>query len=101
MKRWTLNDLRALEACDEQAALFAATFPNGATVDDVPVALAAGLHVIWLVKAAVSDDVWAAFNRQRATLRAAFERQHAPLWAEYERQFATLLAGALRLVEAA
>ena len=101
MKRWTVDDLRAVGACDDQVALFSAMFPDGATADDLPRAVAAGLDVYWFVRRVVSPDVWAAFNRQRATLRAAFERQHAPLWAEYERQFATLLAGALRLVEAA
>jgi hypothetical protein len=32
MKRWTVDDLRALDACEEQVAMFAATFPDGATL---------------------------------------------------------------------
>ena len=99
MKRWTLNDLRALEACDEQAALFAATFPNGATVDDVPVALAAGLDVYWFVRRVVSPDVWRAYKEAQAPLWRAYEEAEAPLWRAYEEAEAPLLADALRAVE--
>ena len=91
-RRWTAEDLRALHACDEQVALFAQTFPDGATAGDVPAALAAGLHVEWLVRRVVSVGVWAEYDRQCATLWAEYERQRAPLWAEYERQRAPLRA---------
>ena len=70
MKRWTVDDLRALGACEEQVALFAATFPDGATADDVGAAVAAGLDVEWLVETVVSDDVWRAYEEARVPLLA-------------------------------
>ena len=115
MKRWTVDDLRALDACAEQVAMFEKTFPDGATADDVGAAVAAGLNVEWLVLVAVSDDVWAEYNRQRVPLWVEYDRQCAPLWqcvplrdefrrqlaqlrAEFERQCAPLWADALRTI---
>ncbi len=123
MKRWTVDDLRALEACKEQVALFGATFPDGATADDVGAAMAVGLDVEWLVRAVVSDNVWRAYKEARAPLwrayeeakaplsrayeeakaplRRAYEEAKAPLWRAYLEAEAPLLADALRTVEAA
>ena len=95
MKRWTVDDLRALDACEEQVAMFAATFPDGATADDVGAAVAAGLNVRWLVEGVVSDEVWRAYEEAKAPLsrayleakaplRRAYEEARAPLWPAYE-----------------
>ena len=70
MKRWTVDDLRALDACEEQVAMFEKTFPDGATADDVGAAVAAGLNVRWLVEEVVSDEVWRAYLEAKAPLLA-------------------------------
>ena len=90
MKRWTVDDLRALKACKEQVKLFAATFPHGATADDVGAAVAAGLNVRWLVEEVVSDEVWRAYLEARAPLWRAYEEARAPLWRAYLEALAPL-----------
>ena len=110
MKRWTVDDLRAVGACDDQVALFSAMFPDGATADDLPRAVAAGLDVYWFVRRVVSPDVWRAYKEAQALLwRAykeaqaplwrAYKEAEAPLWRAYEEAEAPLLADALRAVE--
>jgi len=120
MKRWTVDDLRALDACEEQVAMFEKTFPDGATADDVGAAVAAGLDVQWLVEGVVSDEVWRAYEEARAPLwrayleaeapllRAceeakaplwrAYEEARVPLWRAYAEAEAQLLADALRTI---
>ena len=90
MKRWTVDDLRALKACDEQVELFVATFPTGATADDVGAAVAAGLDVAWLVEAVVSDDVRRAYKEAEAPLLRAYEEAVEPLWRAYNEAVAPL-----------
>ncbi len=90
MKRWTVDDLRALDACAEQVAMFEKTFPDGATADDVGAAVAAGLNVRWLVEEVVSDEVWRAYLEAKAPLRRAYEEALAPLWSAYEEAEAPL-----------
>ena len=83
MKRWTVDDLRVLGACNNQVALFAATFPNGATADDVGAAVAAGLNVQWLVRRVVARDVWRAYAEAEAPLWRAYAEAEEPLWRAY------------------
>ena len=90
MKRWTVDDLRVLGACNNQVALFAATFPNGATADDVGAAVAAGLDVQWLVRRVVARDVWRAYEEAEAPLWRAYAEVEAPLWRAYEEAVAPL-----------
>ena len=90
MKRWTVDDLRVLGACNNQVALFAATFPNGATADDVGAAVAAGLDVQWLVRRVVARDVWRAYAEAEAPLWRAYEEARVPLWRAYEEAKAPL-----------
>ena len=90
MKRWTVDDLRALDACEEQVAMFEKTFPDGATADDVGAAVAAGLNVRWLVEKVVSDEVWRAYAEAEATLRRAYAEARAPLRRAYQEARALL-----------
>ena len=74
----TVDDLRALGACDEQVTEFARRFPNGATPDDAD--RADGLDASWLCL--VLDE--AAYEAVQQPALAAYQAVQQPAWAAYE-----------------
>lgn len=95
----TAEDLRALGACRAEVAVFARTFPHGATPDDVSVAVAAGLSVEWLVDELGAGEVYQqAVAEARAAYQQATAPARAPAWAAYVQATATAQYEALASV---
>ena len=84
MLRWTTEDLVRLGACDEQVALFRATFHDGATADDVARALAVGLDVEWMVRRVATAPALRAYEEARVKASRAYDEATAPAWRAYQ-----------------
>jgi hypothetical protein len=81
--------LESLDACCEQAELFASTFPDGLTVsgepDDATIAriVAAGLGVEWLAGRVLTAPALATHEAACATALATYEAARDSAWATY------------------
>ena len=83
------DDLRALNACQEQVTEFARRFPNGATPDDADRADGLDASWLWLVLdeaayEAVQQTAWAAYVAVQQTALAAYQAVQQTAWAAYE-----------------
>jgi hypothetical protein len=100
----TLDTLRTLRACHEQAELFADTFPEGldvsgepdpATIDRI---VSAQLEVDWLVQKVLTDVALAEYARVEGAAYAEYERVEGAALAEYQRVVAPARAEYQRVV---
>ena len=93
MKTITLDMLYALNACEDQRDLFAATCGQEAVVtSNACVEVAPLFNWGWAARHLLPAPLLAEYERQVAPLLAEYDRQRAPLWAEYERQVTPLWA---------
>ena len=84
----TTKLLESLDACEDQVALFRATFGDDGdvpTVANIERAVAAGLDIEWLVSTMFTAPARAECGRVTAAARAEYDRVTAAAWAEYGR----------------
>ena len=83
----TLQQLRELEACEDQAKLFEATFGDAAelTVENADRAVEARLNTDWLASRTLTAAAREEYQRVKAPALAECQRVEAHALAEYER----------------
>ena len=89
----TIELLKKHNACEEQVALFATTFPKGVHVTEAAcLAVADQFDFQWAADNLLPSDKKAEYMAQRAPISAEYMAQRAPISAEYEAQRASLWA---------